>query len=83
MARGGYLAKMAGMWCNDPDFWAFLSKRASSPGAVQDAVKAAEQVRFMCGVQSRADLDRDAGAAARFHQRVGRPFMAWKRGNRR
>lgn len=82
MARGGQLARMVGMWCSDPDFWAFLSKRASTPGAVADSVRAAEQVRFVCGVESRADLDHDAGAAERFHRRIRLPFMAWKRGAR-
>lgn len=82
MARGGQLARMAGMWCNDPEFWAFLNKRASTPGAVTNAMRAAEQVRFMCGVGSRADLDNDTGAAERFHRRVRLPFMAWKRGAR-
>ncbi|TMS58515.1 hypothetical protein MW7_007260 [Imbroritus primus] len=82
MARGGQLARLAGMWCNDPEFWAFLNKRASTPGAVADAGRAADQVRYMCAVQSRAELDNDAQAAALFHRRVRLPFMAWKRGAR-
>jgi len=68
--KGGELARLAGMFCQNADFleWGNFSNESI----------AAEWVREMCGVDSRADIDHDIEAAARFHERVRKPFIEWK-----
>lgn len=68
--KGGDLAKLAGRLCEDPDFlfWA----------DVGDSEAAAQWIRNLCGVSSRAMLDHDLRAAAIFHQEIRKPFREWK-----
>lgn len=70
--KGGDLAKLAGMLCVNPKFqeWAEVS----------DANGAARWIRMACGIESRAELDHDAEAAAKFHRDVRLPFLAWQEG---
>lgn len=53
--------------CKDPLFWRFLK--------VQDEASAVHQVRTRCGVASRAEFDRDAGAKARLDELIRHPFI--------
>lgn len=78
--KGGQLAKAAGMMCSDPAFqrWivrehAFEAEAIASDLSGTDA--AAEVVRLVCGVKSRAELDHNAEAATRFHERVRKPWL--------
>jgi hypothetical protein len=73
--KGGALAKLAGMLCTDPEFWAFLTKQFTLTAACGNAEEAAEIIREACGVQSRADLDNDPDAAAEFHRLVRGPWQ--------
>jgi len=41
---------------------------------------AAEYIRTLCGIASRADLDHNAHALYLFHQRIRKPFVAWQEG---
>lgn len=61
------LAKLAGMLCNQPVFMQFCGATSADD--------AAEFVRTTCGIQSRAELDRNPKAAALFHERVRKPFV--------
>ena len=74
--KGGELARLAGIWCNDPVFWAWLSESRSDN--VFNAIGAAGWVRFLCRVKSRADLDNSPDAAKTFHNEIRLPFMAWQ-----
>lgn len=67
--KGGELAKLAGCLCDDPDFlfWA----------DVGNSEAAAQWIRNLCGVSSRAMLDHDLRAAAIFHQEIRKPFREW------
>lgn len=67
--KGGEWAKLAGMWCNDPDFrmWA----KVGNPDA------AAKYIRDTCGISSRADLDHDMEALSAFNAGIRHPFMKW------
>ncbi|QKQ51049.1 hypothetical protein [Achromobacter denitrificans] len=38
---------------------------------------AAQYVRDMCGIASRAELDHNATAAGVFHTAIRKPFLAW------
>jgi hypothetical protein len=70
--KGGQWAKLAGMWCNDPDFleWA----------QADNAEVAAEIIRSYSNIQSRAELDNDPKALARFNGNIRHPFMKWMQG---
>lgn len=71
--KGGEWAKLAGMWCNDPDFWGWASGHFAFP--VRDAKGAADLMRRHCDINSRAELDNDTSALARFNATIRVPFM--------
>jgi len=52
--------------CSDPLFQRFLG--------VTDAKAAAETVRTKCGLKSRAEIDKDPAARARFDEIIRDPF---------
>lgn len=64
------LAQKAGMLCNEGGFQKYLE--------VDDKDSAARRLRRMCGIGSRADLDRDPEAAERF-QEIASGYEAWLR----
>lgn len=68
--KGGELARLAGQLCQSQDFQIWL--------CVESEEVAADHIRHVCEVGSRADLDHDATAASRFHEQIRKPFLAWK-----
>lgn len=72
--KGGPLAKLAGIWCNDPEFQAWLTKRGDFAKPL-DAESAAEVVRTWCGITSRAQLDCEPLAEGKFQQFIRGPYM--------
>lgn len=76
-AKGGEWAKLAGMWCADPDFWAFLNQTYPKDDPVENAQHAAMAVRVYSGIESRAELDHNPDALHLFNQKVRFPFMKW------
>lgn len=78
--KGGALAKLAGMWCGQPEFWRFIAARSGRPCRDKDA--AAGFVRTVCGIASRAELDHVPAAEAKFHVSVRLPYMRWLQGAR-
>ena len=68
-------AQQAGIACADPEFWGFCTEVHDN--FTQDADKAAAFVRWHCDVKSRADLDKDEGAAERWRVLHGE-FRRWK-----
>lgn len=75
--KGGSLAKLAGMLCQDPQFWEFLNSKVSAE-EVLDEEGAAKVVRQCCGINSRAELDSSLDAAVKFHGVFRKPFLSWK-----
>ena len=71
--KGGELAKLAGMWCNDERFRNWLTERGEYETLSPDG--AAEVVRFCCQVKSRAELDSNPDAAKRFQNMIRVPYM--------
>jgi len=71
--KGGALAKLAGMWCSDPEFWRWASAQVMAP--VRNSQDAAEFMRVFCGVESRAEFDSSEEAASIFQRRVRGPYM--------
>ena len=74
--KGGPLAKLAGMWSADPEFWAWLTFE-NPIESDWNSEKAAAYIRNVCGVDSRVELDHDEEAAACFHRHVRGPFSKY------
>ncbi|UEP42736.1 hypothetical protein [Burkholderia sp. B21-005] len=73
--KGGPLANLAGRWANDPTFldWMRVSGQpANTP------VDAADFIRARCCIESRAQLDHDSRARARFDQYVRGPYAKYR-----
>lgn len=81
--KGGSLARLAGMWCANDTFqdWLFGAYPGASAVATERAksdrpdLVAAEVVRFLCKVDSRAKLDHEEHAAKLFQERIRGPYM--------
>ena len=71
--KGGALAKLAGMWCNDPEFWAWLETDLDN--ACHSATGAAACLYAICGIESSAELDNDHVAAEKFHRLIRWPYQ--------
>ncbi|WP_269501087.1 hypothetical protein [Burkholderia sp. IMCC1007] len=69
--KGGPLARLAGLWANEP---AFLEWMRSIGQPANTPADAAEFVRARCCIESRAELDHDARAKARFDQYIRGPY---------
>lgn len=76
--KGAELARLAGRLCNFAAFQAYVVEQVGAPATgVKLMQHAAQFIRTICGVDSRAMLDHSAGAAYLFHERVRKPFVAW------
>jgi hypothetical protein len=77
--KGGEWAKLAGMWCNDRDFWAFAN--ATTHAGVLWHVDSPQTAKeFMCElsvIDSRIQLDSDPEALKRFNAEIRYPFMKY------
>lgn len=81
--KGGAMAKLAGMWCGDTAFIDWLAVRYTREwtiarnGQPQAPLRdrAAEVLRLVCDIDSRAELDNDQSAAARFQSLIRGPYM--------
>lgn len=65
-AKGGALAKLAGMLCNNKEFQDWLS--------VESPAEAAAAIYDVCGIKSRSELDHNEEAAIEFHREFRIPF---------
>lgn len=70
--KGGPLARLAGIWCNDPEFWKWLE--TDPDNACHSAQGAAHCLYVICGIESRVELDNDPAAAERFHRLIRGPY---------
>lgn len=64
-------SSLAAKFSREPEFGKFL---ASIGRAAVDEEAVASAIRDICEVSSRADLDRDPAAAARFEDRIVKPY---------
>jgi hypothetical protein len=74
--KPGQLCVMACTFCADPMFRKWISETYKYE--CQDEGAAKEFVLEICGIESRKELDTDSRAAFVFHERVRKPFVAWK-----
>lgn len=72
--KGGRLARRASIICGEKGFWNFIRERYGAHLVDKEAAAAWMYDRFC--VQSRADLDHDAGAAACFRD-VDQAYRMW------
>jgi hypothetical protein len=73
--KGGELARLAGIWCKNPDFKQWLSKKY--PGNTFNEGDAANWIRKSCRVNSRSEIDNNAEAEWYFQNHIRRPFMEY------
>lgn len=72
--KGGALAKLAGILCGDAEFREWLRKYCDFVEPIDES-KAAEVVREICLVHSRAELDSDPLAAGLFEKKIRHPYV--------
>ncbi len=77
--KGGELARLAGIWCNEPKFWRWI--RIADGADVDNDMQAAAWLREVCEVESRAELDNEDRAAMRFQELIRLPYMDYLRAN--
>lgn len=75
--KGGELAKLAGQWSKDPNFWRWASKTNPPKWDIRTEEEAAAYFYETCEVDSRADLDHDKVAAERFQALIRGPYMRY------
>jgi hypothetical protein len=73
--KGGPLSKLAAMWCNQPEFWAWLE--TDDENAAHSEFGATMCVYALCGIESRAELDHDEIAAEKFHRLIRGPYSKY------
>lgn len=66
-SRPGPLCWLAIGFCEQPEFLAFCCART--------AAEAAQFIKRTCEIESRKELDTDAQARQRFHDRIRRPYV--------
>lgn len=74
--KGGELAKLAGRWSNEQSFWDWVSFIQENPCSGEKG--AAAFIYAVCGITSRAHLDHDAAARARFDQHIRKPYAKYR-----
>lgn len=74
--KGGALSRLAAQLCQNPRFREWLNGQRLTDliVSVEGAGDAAEVIRLVCRVESRADLDYSPVAARIFHDKFRRPF---------
>lgn len=76
--KGAALSRTAAMMCSGAKFQRWVVSRIGAvPEGVAPSQHAAQYVRDMCGIASRAQLDHEAQAATLFHEAVRKPFVKW------
>jgi hypothetical protein len=83
--KGGPLCRWAAQRSHDKLFLQYVSEQVLLPDRKLRPVEwwerkdhVARWIRWMCGVESRADLDNNAKAGEIFHERIRRPYSEWR-----
>lgn len=83
--RQGGLCRWAAARSHDKLFLQYLSENITMPDGKSRPVSwweeedhVARWIRWVCQVESRADLDRNQRAAEQFHERIRRPYSEWR-----
>jgi hypothetical protein len=78
-AKGGALAKLAGQFCGAPQFLEWM--RLTYDPLPRNAEDAAQIIRQVCQIESRAELDHSDLAASLFHNVFRIPYNEWLKQN--
>ena len=70
------LARWLALRCKERPFQIWAERQISFRGAGGE-LNSAALVRYLCGVQSRGDIDGNAHAEERFHRQVREPYAEW------
>lgn len=73
--KGGPLANLAGRWTNEPAFLEWMNSIGQPANTPADA---AEFIRARCCIETRALLDHDPHAKARFDEYVRGPYAKFR-----
>lgn len=73
--KGGKLAMKAGILCENRAFCTFIGERLGTKEQASSD-RAAEYIRELCQISSRAELDHDLGAAQKFKD-LETSYRAW------
>lgn len=79
--KGGPLCQWVAMRCNEQEFQLWLSVHFPKiwPGTTgKPHERAAEVVRQVCEIESRAEIDNDEGAYERFHELIREPWKKYR-----
>nr|DAH83257.1 MAG TPA: hypothetical protein [Caudoviricetes sp.] len=77
--KGGALAKLAAIFCEQSLFRAFLNEKLPDPHLhIGTAEQATEHLKMVCNVKSRIEFDNDPEAERRFHDLVRIPYVHWQ-----
>ena len=72
--KGGPLSKLAGMWCEEPDFQKWINAKYVLGEPIRGASGAADVIRKLCLIDSRAELDHDTRAEELFNSLFRGPY---------
>lgn len=84
--KGGPLARLAGMFCNDPNFSRWLNEQGRfshheslflRDGQIVNPAMARADILETCKIQSRKELDSNPTAARIFHEQIRLPYSNW------
>ncbi|OEY67433.1 hypothetical protein [Marinobacter sp. X15-166B] len=81
--KGGHLARSAAMLCQDEAFRLYLDRAQAHKSGIDipDGTHTVDDARDLildaCGINSRAELDHNVGAATRFRQ-IKNHFQRWQ-----
>lgn len=76
--KGGALAKLAGIWCSEPNFLEWLNQCGVGL-SISNENDAKLAIYEICGVMSRIELDSHESAGQRFHENIREPYAAYLR----
>lgn len=77
-AKGGLLSQWAALRCQEPAFQTWISRTYSGEWNMCEGTpteRAAEVLRHVCEIDSRAELDNDDAAAELFHTAIRGPWQ--------
>lgn len=75
--KGGPLAKLAAMWCQQETFWQFLNSKFFEGYDVGSEEDAARLIRILCCIDSRSEIDSDPKATQIFHEQIRIPYISY------
>lgn len=70
------LSRLAALLCENPTFWTWMLEAFGME--VKTPAQAADWMRELLAIDSRAELDTDPDAAAAFHENIRLPFVRWQ-----